>query len=111
MSNEKTWTWEGNPKKQFERRRLERCYQLDYKEQPMSYKSRPHREPYWNFWRAVFAGWLIRYPFQILKGIGTGVLFIIFTLIIVTGGFKNLDDSTDTGYNREVPARDRLVIQ
>ena len=68
----------------------------------MGYKNRPHREPYWNFWRAVFAGWLIRYPFQILKGIGTGVLFIIFTLIIVTGGFKNLDDSTDTGYNREV---------
>ena len=21
-----------------------------------------HREPYWNFWRVVFAGWLIRYP-------------------------------------------------
>jgi hypothetical protein len=24
--------------------------------------SEKNSQPYWNFWRAVFAGWLIRYP-------------------------------------------------
>ena len=25
------------------------------------------REPYWNFWRVVFAGWFIRYPGTVLR--------------------------------------------
>lgn len=25
--------------------------------------------PYWNFWRVVFAGWLIRYPGKFFSGI------------------------------------------
>jgi hypothetical protein len=28
------------------------------------------KTPYWNFWRVVFAGWLIRYPKQTLRIIG-----------------------------------------
>jgi hypothetical protein len=27
-----------------------------------SEKKSPAKRPYWNFWRAVLAGWLIRYP-------------------------------------------------
>ena len=93
------WKWESSPKKEFQRRRLERCYQLDYKDikykeecleqvkklkekKPMGYKRRPHSEPYWNFWRAVFAGWLIRYPGKIFKGIGMFFLFIFFMIFL-----------------------------
>jgi hypothetical protein len=25
-------------------------------------KNRHHRNPYWNFWRVILAGWIIRYP-------------------------------------------------
>ncbi len=25
------------------------------------------REPYWNFWRVVFAGWFIRYPSTVFR--------------------------------------------
>lgn len=36
MSNEmrrpSDWTWEASPKKEFQRRRLERCFNLDYKD-------------------------------------------------------------------------------
>ena len=39
-------------------------------------------EPYWNFWRAVFAGWLIRYPGKIFKGIGMFFLFIVFMVFM-----------------------------
>ena len=27
------------------------------------------REPYWNFWKVIFAGWLIRYPMIFFKTI------------------------------------------
>ena len=96
------WTWEASPKKEFTRRRLERCYKLDYEKTPV--KTKPEkkmkkRSLYWNFWNVVFAGWLIRYPIQILKG----VLFIIFMLIMVSGGFKNIDESEyNNGIAREV---------
>lgn len=114
--------WDSSPKLQFDKRRLERCYQLDYKDteykeeclkkskelsekKPMGYKSRPHREPYWNFWRAVFAGWLIRYPFQILKGIGTVVigLFLFGVLVFSPSNVEEPRDiverSETIGYN------------
>jgi len=100
--------WEASPKKEFDRRRLERCYELEYEdaqykeeclktcegfmetpvktkpEKIMSYKNRPVKEPYWNFWRAVFAGWLIRYPGQILKGIGTVVVGLFLFGVLVS---------------------------
>jgi hypothetical protein len=36
-------------------------------------------KPYWNFWKVVFAGWLIRYPgkmFRIL-GVPLGILIVM----------------------------------
>ena len=35
------------------------------------------REPYWNFWKVVFAGWLIRYPGKTLRIIGVPLGFLI----------------------------------
>jgi hypothetical protein len=37
------------------------------------------KPPYWNFYRVVFAGWLIRYPRQTLRIIGVpiGILLAI----------------------------------
>jgi len=34
--------------------------------------------PYWNFWKVVFAGWLIRYPktFMRVIGIPIGIIFV-----------------------------------
>jgi hypothetical protein len=37
------------------------------------------KPPYWNFYRVVLAGWLIRYPKQTLKivGIPIGILIAL----------------------------------
>ena len=35
------------------------------------------KRPYWNFWKVVFAGWLIRYP----KTMGKIVIFPLGILI------------------------------
>ncbi len=32
------------------------------------YKGRP--KPYWNFWRVILAGWVIRYPKVVFLPIG-----------------------------------------
>jgi hypothetical protein len=43
----------------------------------------PHRNyqrrPYWNFWKVVFAGWLIRYPGKMLRifGVPLGILIVM----------------------------------
>lgn len=41
-------------------------------------------EPYWNFWKVVLAGWLIKYPGKIFSGIfwcllllGVGVMYVV----------------------------------
>ena len=122
------WTWEASPKKEFQRRRLERCYQLDYEDikykeecltqvkelkkkqlekKPMGYKRRPHTTPYWNFWRAVFAGWLIRYPGKIFKGIGMFFLFIVFLVFYssqptVEEPQNTLEPNPTIQYNKQV---------
>ena len=43
-----------------------------------------NENPYWNFWRVVFAGWLIQYPgkflraiFWFLLAIAVGVMYIV----------------------------------
>jgi len=36
--------------------------------------------PYWNFWKVVFAGWLIRYPRQCFTIFG-GIVGFLFVLI------------------------------
>jgi hypothetical protein len=37
------------------------------------------REPYWNFWRVILAGWIIRYP----KTMGRIILFPLGFLIVL----------------------------
>lgn len=104
------WTWEASPKNGFARRKLERIYQMEYTEEEveepvvqtkpkkeskkMGVKRRPHKEPYWNFWRAVFAGWLIRYPTQIFKGIATIILGILLLGILVISEVSTDTDSS-----------------
>jgi hypothetical protein len=38
-----------------------------------------NRSPYWNFWKVILAGWLIRYPRQCFTVIGVplGFLFVM----------------------------------
>ena len=97
--------WDCNPKQRFTLNHLEKCYELKNnrpveeklpeKGEPMSYKKRPRTEPYWNFWRAVFAGWLIRYPMQILKGLGTVIIGLFLFGVLVFSG--------DSEYNTNTP--------
>jgi len=37
------------------------------------------RAPYWNFWKVVFAGWMIRYPGKMFCFIGVplGILIVV----------------------------------
>jgi hypothetical protein len=48
---------------------------------PYIKKIRPRKNsvktPYWNFWRVVFAGWLVRYPRQSLRIIGVPIGIIL----------------------------------
>ena len=50
------------------------------KKSPYSYS--PKKPPYWNFWRAVFAGWLIRYPEKFF-GIVKFPLYLLLGIIAV----------------------------
>ena len=45
---------------------------------------RAKQAPYWNFWKVVFAGWLIRYPGNFLKGI---LILLVALYIAVTSAF------------------------
>jgi len=40
----------------------------------------PRRKPYWNFWKVVFAGWLIRYPGKMLRIFGVPIGILIVTI-------------------------------
>jgi len=35
--------------------------------------------PYWNFWRVIFAGWIVRYPGTFFKIIGVplGIMIVL----------------------------------
>ena len=48
-------------------------YRMSKKEKEEVRRSRP----YWNFWKVVFAGWLIRYPRQCFTIIGVPLGFLI----------------------------------
>ena len=41
--------------------------------------------PYWNFWKVIFAGWLIRHPTKCFKIIGVplGILIVMIYNAIV----------------------------
>jgi len=45
---------------------------------------RKHR-PYWNFYRAVLAGWMIRYPGKFFKIIGQFVVNLDELLLVPLG--------------------------
>ena len=48
--------------------------------------------PYWNFWKVVFAGWLIRYPMAFVK-------VVFWTLIVsVFCGVASFQMLTDTQF-------------
>ena len=50
-------------------------------------KIRPQKnrsKPYWNFWKVVFAGWLIRYPKTYLKLIGLPIGFLLVMIYNAT---------------------------
>jgi hypothetical protein len=36
--------------------------------------------PYWNFWKVIFAGWIIRYPKTFMKLIGLPIGFLLVLL-------------------------------
>jgi hypothetical protein len=41
---------------------------------------RSKNKPYWNFWKVVFAGWLIRYPRQCFTILGVPLGFLIVVI-------------------------------
>jgi hypothetical protein len=48
-------------------------------------KNRPKPPtPYWNFWKVVFAGWLIRYPKTYMKLIGLPIGFLLVMIYNAT---------------------------
>jgi len=38
------------------------------------------KSPYWNFWRVVLAGWMIRYPGKIIRPLGILAGFLIVVI-------------------------------
>ncbi len=49
-------------------------------------------QPYWNMWRAVLTGWLIRYPMVFFKIIGITVLGSFFLTLVLIGSISNVVD-------------------
>jgi hypothetical protein len=39
------------------------------------------KSPYWNFWKVVLAGWLIRYPKVVLLPLGF-ILVLIYKAVV-----------------------------
>lgn len=67
--------------------------------------------PYWNFWRVVFAGWLIQYPGKFFRAIlwfllaiAVGVMYIVSPEKTDTLRPSNIDNTEDIRYND----RDRM---
>ena len=119
--NNKDWTWEASSKRQFNLKRLQRCYDMEYnipivgdgdgvevdseeeKEQPRDTKSMrkysgtdKNSQPYWNMWRAVLTGWLIRYPMFFFKIIGITVLGSFFLTLVLIGSISNTLDGSES---------------
>ena len=46
-------------------------------------------KPYWNFWKVVLAGWLIKYPGKIFSG-------IFWTLLVLAMGVAYMITPSDT---------------
>ena len=105
MRNEE-WTWEASPKRQFNIKRLQRCYDMELpkpEKQPQDTKSmrkysrkEKDSQPYWNMWRAVLTGWLIRYPMFFFKIIGLSVLGIFFLTLVLIGSITETSEPTQS---------------
>lgn len=52
-------------------------------------------KPYWNFWRAVFAGWLIRYPGFFWRGTKIIILMQIILLFSLVSPFLPKEEETE----------------
>ena len=44
------------------------------------------KRPYWNFWRVIFAGWLIRYPGKFSR---IFFVFIGFLIVLIYNAITN----------------------
>ena len=53
-------------------------------------------QPYWNMWRAVLTGWLIRYPMFFFKIIGITVLGSFFLTLVLIGSISNTLDGSES---------------
>ena len=93
MSNEPD-VFNKNQRHKFDERLLERCYTMrhsirtnDRKNKYIKLKSNTQRikkkVPYWNIWRAVFAGWLIRYPGKIFNIIRFPLFGLIGAIVVI----------------------------
>ena len=66
--------------------------------------------PYWNFWRVVFAGWLIQYPGKFFRAILWFLLAIAVGVMYIVSPEKTdtlspaIDNTEDIRYND----RDRM---
>lgn len=110
--NQEEWTWESSPKRQFNIKKLQRCYDMEYnipiqapkpESNPRDTKSmrkysrkEKDSQPYWNMWRAVLTGWLIRYPMFFFKIIGLSVLGIFFLTLVLIGSITETSEPTQS---------------
>ena len=63
--------------------------------------------PYWNFWRVVFAGWLIKYPGKFFSGIFWFLLLLAMGVayMVSPSDYQNVIDTNrrDSEGMRELP--------
>ena len=60
------------------------------------------KTPYWNLWRAVLAGWLIRYPGFFFKSIVLSFLFIVLMIGLAVSPESPVEENPPIEYNTEV---------
>lgn len=76
-----------NTRTEFDRRKLERCmrHSIRTNDRKSKYIKRKKKKdvPYWNIWRAVFAGWLIRYPGKIFNIIRFPLFVLIGAIVVI----------------------------
>lgn len=88
MSNEPD-VFNKNQRHKFDERLLERCYTMRHSirtnDRKSKYIKRKKKKdvPYWNIWRAVFAGWLIRYPGKIFNIIRFPLFVLIGAIVVI----------------------------
>jgi hypothetical protein len=46
------------------------------------YSYSPKKPPYWNFWRVVLSGWLIRYPGKFFAVVKFPLYFLLGIVVV-----------------------------